>query len=69
VNIGCRREVKAFDFNVDGLAHVGLLPDLVADCPLDANPRRADLDQAGLDDVCDPVDAAAGIWRRGPRHG
>ncbi len=49
---------KAFDFNVDGLAHVGLLPDLVADL------TRIGLGPTYLDAIYRSAEAYVALWER-----
>jgi microsomal dipeptidase-like Zn-dependent dipeptidase len=49
---------KAFDFNVDGLAHVGLLPDLMADV------QRIGMDQHYVDAVFCSAEAYVRVWER-----
>jgi microsomal dipeptidase-like Zn-dependent dipeptidase len=49
---------KTFDFNVDGLAHVGLLPDLVADL------TRLGLPAPYLDSIYRSAEAYVELWER-----
>jgi hypothetical protein len=49
---------KTFDFNVDGLAHVGLLPDLVADL------RQIGLSDPDLDPLFESAAAYVDLWER-----
>jgi len=49
---------KAFDFNVDGLANVGLLPDLVADL------GRIGLRPADMDAIFRSAEAYVELWER-----
>lgn len=49
---------KVFDFNVDGLAHVGLLPDLVADL------KVVGLSDADLDPLFRSAEAYLDVWAR-----
>ncbi len=49
---------KRFDFNVDGLAHVGLLPDLVADLKQDGLTDR------DLDPLFHSAEAYVDLWAR-----
>jgi microsomal dipeptidase-like Zn-dependent dipeptidase len=49
---------KTFDFNFDGLAHVGLLPDLVADL------TRLGLPTAYLDSIYRSAEAYVELWER-----
>jgi microsomal dipeptidase-like Zn-dependent dipeptidase len=49
---------KTFDFNFDGLAHVGLLPDLVADL------TRVGLPTAYLDSIYRSAEAYVELWER-----
>ncbi len=49
---------KRFDYNVDGLAHIGLLPDLVADLP------QIGLHQYYLDSLFCSAEAYIRVWER-----
>ena len=49
---------KTFDYNVDGLAHVGLLPDLMADLP------NIGVDQSYVDQVFCSAEAYVRVWER-----
>ena len=49
---------KTFDYNVDGLAHVGLLPDLVADL------GRSDSSQQDLEPLFRSADGFVDVWER-----
>ena len=49
---------KTFDFNVDGLAHVGLLPDLVADL------REIGLSDGDLDPLFGSAEAYVALWEQ-----
>ena len=49
---------KAFDYNVDGLAHIGLLPDLIADL------GRIGLDQHYVDQLFCSAEAYIRVWER-----
>lgn len=49
---------KTFDFNVDGLAHVGLLPDLVADLKAIGLPQRY------IDSLFQSAEAYVAAWER-----
>lgn len=49
---------KAFDYNVDGLAHVGLLPDMVADL------QKIGVDQHYLDQLFCSAEAYVRVWER-----
>jgi microsomal dipeptidase-like Zn-dependent dipeptidase len=49
---------KTFDFNVDGLAHIGLLPDLVADL------TRLGLPAPYLDSIYRSAEAYVALWER-----
>ncbi|HEV8199948.1 MAG TPA: membrane dipeptidase, partial [Candidatus Polarisedimenticolia bacterium] len=49
---------KTFDFNVDGLAHVGLLPDMVADL------WQVGLPQSDMDKVFDSAEEFIRVWER-----
>jgi hypothetical protein len=53
--------LKTFDFNVDGLAHVGLLPDLVKDM------EQIGLSQPYLDALFGSAEAYIRVWERGLR--
>jgi microsomal dipeptidase-like Zn-dependent dipeptidase len=50
--------LKTFDFNVDGLAHVGLLPDLVADL------GKIGLTNAELDPLMRSAEGFVSVWER-----
>jgi len=50
---------KAFDFNVDGLAHVGLLPDLVADL------RAIGMSATDVEPLFESAEAFIDVWERG----
>jgi microsomal dipeptidase-like Zn-dependent dipeptidase len=52
---------KTFDFNVDGLAHVGLLPDLVADLRAIGVPQRY------IDSLFQSAAAYVDMWERATR--
>ena len=49
---------KTFDYNVDGLAHVGLLPDLFADL------QKIGVDQVYVDQVFCSAEAYVRVWER-----
>jgi microsomal dipeptidase-like Zn-dependent dipeptidase len=49
---------KSFDFNVDGLAHIGLLPDLVADL------AQVGLPEPYLDEMFDSAEEFVRVWER-----
>jgi len=49
---------KTFDYNVDGLAHVGLLPDLVADL------RKIGLDEYYIDEIMCSAEKYIRVWER-----
>jgi microsomal dipeptidase-like Zn-dependent dipeptidase len=49
---------KTFDFNMDGLAHVGLLPDLVADL------KQVGLGEQDLDPLFQSAEAYVDLWQR-----
>jgi microsomal dipeptidase-like Zn-dependent dipeptidase len=49
---------KTFDFNVDGLAHVGLLPDMVADL------KQVGLPQSYLDEMFGSAEEYIRVWER-----
>jgi len=49
---------KTFDFNLDGLAHIGLLPDLVADL------RKIGLSEAQLDPLFQSAEGYIALWER-----
>ncbi len=49
---------KAFDYNVDGLAHIGLLPDMVADL------QSIGLDQRYVDSLFCSAEAYIRVWER-----
>ncbi|HUA34706.1 MAG TPA: membrane dipeptidase [Candidatus Binataceae bacterium] len=49
---------KAFDFNVDGLAHIGLLPDLVADL------KVIGLSDAALEPLFHSAEAYINVWEK-----
>jgi hypothetical protein len=49
---------KTFDFNNDGLAHVGLLPDLIADF------QRLGITGAELDPLLNSAQGYVDVWRR-----
>ncbi|RIL06395.1 MAG: hypothetical protein DCC71_07020, partial [Proteobacteria bacterium] len=49
---------KTFDYNVDGLAHVGLLPDLVADL------QRIGLSEPDLDPLFRSAEGYVEVWER-----
>ena len=49
---------KAFDFNVDGLAHIGLLPDLVADL------KVIGLSDAALAPLFHSAEAYISVWQK-----
>jgi len=49
---------RAFDFNVDGLAHIGLLPDLVADL------QRIGLNATDLEPLFQSANAYVEMWGR-----
>jgi microsomal dipeptidase-like Zn-dependent dipeptidase len=49
---------KAFDYNVDGLAHVGLLPDMVADL------QKVGLNQQYVDELFCSAEAYIRVWER-----
>lgn len=52
---------KTFDFNADGLAHVGLLPDLVADL------KQVGLADADLDPLFQSSEAYIKVWEKAAR--
>ena len=49
---------KSFDFNVDGLAHVGLLPDLVADL------RQTGVSDQDLEPLFGSAEAYVALWEQ-----
>lgn len=49
---------KSFDYNVDGLAHVGLLPDMVADL------ANVGVDAAYVDNLLCSAEAYVRVWER-----
>jgi len=49
---------KAFDYNVDGLAHIGLLPDMIADL------QSIGLDQHYVDSLFCSAEAYIRVWER-----
>jgi microsomal dipeptidase-like Zn-dependent dipeptidase len=53
---------KTFDFNVEGLAHVGMLPDLIADF------QAMGLRQADLDPLLNSADGYVTMWEKAWRH-
>jgi microsomal dipeptidase-like Zn-dependent dipeptidase len=54
---------KTFDFNFDGLAHVGMLPDLIADF------QAQGLSQADLDPLLNSAHGYVTLWEKSWRHG
>src|SRR5215210_2653064 len=53
---------KTFDFNDDGLAHVGMLPDLIADF------QAMGLSQADLDPLLNSADGYVTLWEKAWRR-
>lgn len=53
---------KTFDFNVEGLAHVGMLPDLIADF------QAMGLRQADLDPLLNSADSYVTMWEKAWRR-
>ncbi|HZA15152.1 MAG TPA: peptidase, partial [Myxococcaceae bacterium] len=49
---------KTFDYNVDGFAHIGLLPDFIEDL------RRQGLRNADLDPLMNSAEAYIRMWER-----
>jgi len=49
---------RTFDFNVDGLAHIGLLPDLVADM------KKIGLSDVDLDPLMNSATGFVNVWKR-----
>jgi microsomal dipeptidase-like Zn-dependent dipeptidase len=53
---------KTFDFNVDGLAHIGMLPDLIADF------QAMGLSQTDLDPLLNSADGYVRLWEKAWRR-
>ena len=54
---------KTFDYNVDGLAHIGLVPDMVADLP------RLGMDRHYVDSLFCSAEAYIRVWERADAFG
>lgn len=53
---------KTFDINVDGLAHIGLLPDFIADL------QQLGLTEADLDPLLSSAEGYIQMWEQAERH-
>jgi microsomal dipeptidase-like Zn-dependent dipeptidase len=54
--------LRTFDFNVDGMAHVGLLPDFVADL------KRVGMPQVYTDSIMQSAEQYIRVWERAQAH-